>query len=79
MNDLTYQKVAKIIAEILGIDRDKITPESRLDEDLGMDSLYSLELFSELENEFDIKISGKVSSSLYTVQQIVDFLEENEA
>jgi acyl carrier protein len=75
----TFDKVADLIAETTGIDRDKITPESHTIDDLGIDSLDFLDIVFAIDKEFGIKIplekwtqevnDGKVSTDEYFVMK----------
>ena len=71
-----FEKVQAIIAEELGIEKDKITMESRLAEDLGADSLDAVELIMALEDEFGVTVSDDDAQSIRTVGDIVEFLEK---
>ena len=66
-------RVKKIISAQLGIDEKKITPETRILEDLQADSLDMIEMITEIESEFDISISDEEIATLRTVKDVVDF------
>lgn len=68
-------KVRKMLAEQLNISIDKITPESRVIEDLGADSLDVVEMLMLLEDEFDVTVSDEESLKLRTVADIVKVIE----
>ncbi len=70
-------RVADIVAEQLGVDRDKISPETSFVNDLGADSLDTVELVMELEEEFDINIPDDAAEKIQTVGQAVDYIEAN--
>ena len=61
----------------LGVDKDKITPETSFVNDLGADSLDTVELVMELEEEFDINIPDDAAEKIQTVGQAVKYIEEN--
>ena len=65
-----------ILAACDTIDEDKLTPEARLVEDLNISSLEALSIFSDLEDEFDIKISNKESRKLITLGDLKALVEE---
>jgi len=67
------EKVRKVIADTLGIKEEKITPESIID-DLGADSLDTVELVMDLERKFRIEISDEDAEKLRTVQDIIDYI-----
>jgi len=71
------ERVADIVAEQLGVDKDKITPETSFVNDLGADSLDTVELVMELEEEFDINIPDEAAEKIQTVGQAVEYIEAN--
>ncbi len=71
------ERVADIVAEQLGVDKDKISPETSFVNDLGADSLDTVELVMELEEEFDINIPDDAAEKIQTVGQAVDYIEAN--
>ncbi len=73
----TLERVTDIVAEQLGVDKDKITSETSFVNDLGADSLDTVELVMELEEEFDINIPDDAAEKIQTVGQAVDFIEQN--
>lgn len=70
------EKVVEIVAEQLRVDRDKITRETSFVQDLGADSLDTVELVMELEEEFDINIPDDAAEKIQTVGQAIDFIEK---
>jgi len=75
MSDMV-EKVKDIIAEELGVERDKLTPEASFMEDLGADSLDTVELVMAFEKEFDIDIPDEEAEKLRTVGDALKYLEE---
>ncbi len=71
------ERVTDIVSEQLGVDKDKITPETSFVNDLGADSLDTVELVMELEEEFVINIPDDAAEKIQTVGQAVKFIEEN--
>lgn len=71
------ERVVDIVAEQLGVDKDKITPETSFVNDLGADSLDTVELVMELEEEFDINIPDDAAEKIQTVGQAVAFIEQH--
>ena len=67
-------KVKEIIIDKLGIEESKITLEARFIEDLGADSLDTVELIMQFEEEFDIEISDDDAEKLNTVGSSVDYI-----
>lgn len=77
MDDLE-QKVKKIIAEQLGKDVEDIKNEASFIEDLGADSLDTVELVMALEDAFKVQIPDEQQENLRTVQQAIDFIRANQ-
>ncbi|MFW5981706.1 MAG: acyl carrier protein [Halanaerobiaceae bacterium] len=72
-----YQKVVDIIVEELAIDAEEVTAEASFIDDLGADSLDVVELVMAFEEEFDIEIPDEDAEKIQTVQNAVDYIEEN--
>jgi len=70
-------KVKKITSEQLGVEESQVTPEAKFIDDLGADSLDTVELVMALEEEFDLEISDEEAEKLITVQKVVDYLNEH--
>ena len=70
------EKVKDIIAEELGVEREKLTPEASFMEDLGADSLDTVELVMAFEKEFDIDIPDEDAEKLRTVGDALKYLNE---
>jgi acyl carrier protein len=68
------QRVIDIVAEQLGVSKDQITRETSFVNDLGADSLDTVELVMELEEEFDITIPDDVAEKIQTVGQAIDHI-----
>lgn len=77
-NDLE-SKVTSIIVEKLGVDESDITRDASFTNDLGADSLDTVELIMEFEKEFDITIPDEDAEQIATVGDAVDYLEEETA
>jgi acyl carrier protein len=69
------EKVKEIIAKELGVERDKLTNEASFMEDLGADSLDTVELVMEFEKEFNIDIPDEDAEKLRTVGDALTYLE----
>lgn len=72
-----FERVQDIVADQLGVDKDKIKPETSFVNDLGADSLDTVELVMELEEEFDINIPDDAAEKIQTVGQAVEYIEAN--
>ena len=68
-------RVVDIVAEQLGVDKEKVTPETSFVNDLGADSLDTVELVMELEEEFDISIPDEAAEKIQKVGEAVAFIE----
>ena len=71
-------KVIEIVAEQMGADKEKISRDTNFMEDLNADSLDTVELVMELEEEFDINIPDDAAEKIQTVGQAVEFIESNQ-
>ena len=69
------ERVIKIIVDKLGVDEAEVTPEANFIQDLGADSLDTVELIMEFEKEFDVSIPDEQAEKIQTVGQAVDYLE----
>lgn len=76
MSDDILGKVQKIVSEQLGVDEGEVKPEASFANDLGADSLDTVELVMALEEEFDIEIPDEAAESISTVQSAVDFIKQ---
>ena len=76
MADAILGKVQSIVSEQLGVDVAEVKPEASFANDLGADSLDTVELVMALEEEFDIEIPDEAAESIGTVQAAVDFINE---
>jgi len=70
-------KVKEIIIDKLGVDEGEIQPKARFIEDLGADSLDSVELIMKFEEEFDIEIPDTDSEKIRSVQDANDYISAN--
>ena len=69
-------EVENIIAQHLNIDVSEVTDDKHLMEDLGADSLHTVELVIEFENHFDMTIPDEDAEQLQTVKQIKEYISE---
>lgn len=74
-----FEKVKKIVADQLSVEADTITPQSNFANDLGADSLDTVELVMALEEEFDIEIPDESAEKITTVQEAVDYINDKVA
>ena len=71
-----FERVKKIVVDLLGVEPDKVTPDARFREDLGADSLDLVELIMEFEEKFGGTISDEDAQQIRTVGQAVDYVEK---
>ncbi|MDI3546487.1 MAG: acyl carrier protein [Halanaerobiales bacterium] len=76
MDDI-FERVKNIVVEELAVDPEEVTPEASFIDDLGADSLDVVELVMAFEEEFDIEIPDEDAEGIQTVQDAVDYIEEN--
>ena len=76
MSDIAT-RVKEIIVDKLGVDESEVTPEASFTNDLGADSLDTVELIMEFEKEFNISIPDDQAEQIGTVGQAVSYLEAN--
>ena len=70
-------RVKKIVVEQLGVAEDQVTPDASFVDDLGADSLDTVELVMALEEEFDAEIPDDEAEKITTVKQAIDFINSN--
>ena len=73
----TEEQVKKIVVDHLGIDESKVTPESKFIDDLGADSLDTVELVMAFEEKFNIEIPDDAAETIVTVQNAIDYINNN--
>jgi len=71
------ERVKNIVAEQLGIGVDEVNNESSFIDDLGADSLDTVELVMALEEEFDVEISDEQAENISTVQSAIDYINNS--
>lgn len=72
----TFDKVKDIVADQLGLDGDEITKKANIINDLGADSLDTVELVMEFEEVFDIEIPDEAAEKIKTVGDAVKFIDK---
>ncbi len=77
MADSAESKVKEIIINELGVDPEKVTPEASFVEDLGADSLDTVELVMAFEEEFGVDIPDEDAEQMRTVGDAIQYLKEN--
>lgn len=79
MSDTIETQVKEVIVEQLNVDADKVTADAKLIEDLGADSLDTVELVMSLEEKFSVSVSDEAAETLKTVGDIINYIKENQA
>ncbi len=72
-----FEKVKSIITEHLGVDESEVTPEASFVEDLGADSLDTVELVMALEEEYGIEISDEDAEKIQTVGDVMKYIDDH--
>jgi len=72
------ERIKSIIAEQLGVKPDEVTPEASFIDDLGADSLDTVEIVMALEEEFECEIPDEDAEKITTVQQALDYVNNNQ-
>jgi acyl carrier protein len=70
-------RIRAIVVDKLGVDESEVTPEASFTNDLGADSLDTVELIMEFEKEFNISIPDDQAENIQTVGQAISYLEAN--
>ena len=76
MADNSQQKVIDLIVDQLGVDADNVTPDAHFIDDLGADSLDTVELVMAFEEEFDLEIPDEDAEKLETVGNAIEYLNK---
>lgn len=71
------ERVKNIIVEQLGVEADQVKPEAQFVNDLGADSLDTVELIMALEEEFDIEIPDEKAEKIKTVGEAIEYIDQN--
>jgi acyl carrier protein len=69
-------KIKQIVVEHLGVDEDKVTPEASFIDDLGADSLDTVELVMAFEEAFNVEIPEDAAEKIATVKDAIDYIEK---
>lgn len=74
--NMEFEKLKAIIAEVLNVDMDEITPDTTFIDDLGADSLDVYQIIMGIESEFDIEIENEAAESIVTVGDAVEQIKK---
>lgn len=72
---MEFEKLKKVIAEVLSVDPDEITMDTTFTDDLGADSLDVFQIIMGLEEEFDIEIAPEKAESIKTVEEALEMIK----
>ena len=72
---MEFEKLKKIIAEVLNVDPDEITMETTFQDDVGADSLDVYQIIMGIEEEFDIEIPAESAEQVTTVEEAVEMIK----
>lgn len=72
---MEFEKLKKVIAEVLNVDPDEITMETTFVDDLGADSLDVFQIIMGIEEEFDIEIPAEKAEQIATVEEAVELIK----
>ena len=76
MSDDNLNKIVEIVIDKLGVDANKVTPEAKFIDDLGADSLDTVELIMQFEEEFGIEIPDEDAEKILSVNQALDYINK---
>ena len=71
------EKIKSIVADQLGVDEDQVTEDASFIDDLGADSLDTVELIMAFEEEFDVEIPDEDAQKIKTVKDVIEYIESN--
>ena len=74
MSDDSLNKIVEIVIDKLGVDAEQVTPEAKFIDDLGADSLDTVELIMEFEEEFGIEIPDEDAEKILSVNQALEYI-----
>ena len=72
------EQVKKIVVDHLGIDESKVVPEAKFIDDLGADSLDTVELVMAFEEEFNIEIPDEIAEKITTIKDAIEHIEKSQ-
>ena len=72
---MEFEKLQKIIAEVLSVDTDEINMETKFSDDLGADSLDVFQIIMGIEEEFDIEVPAEATENIQTVEDAINMIK----
>lgn len=79
MSDNIESQVIDVIVEQLGVEREKVTPDAKFIDDLGADSLDTVELVMTFEEKFSVEVPDEDAEKLKSVADVVSYIESHKA
>lgn len=79
MSEVLEDRIRKLVAEQLGVDRNQVTPQASILDDLGADSLDVVELVMAIEESFDIEIPDEAIEGMRTIGDVETYVAQNAA
>jgi acyl carrier protein len=79
MSEALAEQIRKLVAEQLGVDRNQVTPQASILDDLGADSLDVVELVMAIEESFDIEIPDEAIETMRTIGDVETYVAQNAA
>jgi len=73
----TFEKVKEIVIDKLGVDASQVTPNAKFIDDLGADSLDTVELIMQFEDDFNIEIPDDDAEKILSVEQAIDYINNH--
>ena len=77
MAQVTLEEITKIVVDNLGVSENKVTEDAKFIDDLGADSLDTVELIMQFEEEFGIEIPDEDAEKILSVNQALDYINNN--
>tara|TARA_Y100001970_G_scaffold23435_1_gene27534 strand:+ start:13409 stop:13645 length:237 start_codon:yes stop_codon:yes gene_type:complete len=77
MSNDTLNKIVEIVVDKLGVEKSKVTENAKFIDDLGADSLDTVELIMEFEDEFGLEIPDEDAETILSVEQAVEYINNN--
>ena len=75
---IMLEKIKSIVADQLGVDEDQVTEDASFIDDLGADSLDTVELIMAFEEEFDVEIPDEDAQKIKTVKDVIEYIESKQ-
>ena len=75
---IILEKIKSIVADQLGVDEDQVTEDASFIDDLGADSLDTVELIMAFEEEFDVEIPDEDAQKIKTVKDVIEYIESKQ-